>query len=115
MITVPVDEIKDRWPGPFPFDDVYVYKQIEDALTELREHIPDLDALVDSGQIGEESVTKLVAKAVIGALRNSEGFKTESEGDYSYSRFGDGFVWFRDSDIERLLPRKPSATWRWVL
>ena len=113
---VALNDIRDRWPGEFPFDDAYVFTQISDAEAELREHIPDLDSLVASGQIAEASVTKLVAKAVIGALRNPEGLKTESEGDYSYSRSGDGFVWFRQSDIDRLLGRHRAsgAAWRWL-
>ena len=114
-VTVGLEEIKDRWNGQVPFEDAFLSTQIQDAVTELREHIPDLDSLVESGQISQESVNKIVAKAVIGVLRNPEGFKTETDQGYSYGRYGDGFVWFRQSDIDRLRPATPSASWSWVL
>lgn len=103
---VTVEDVKARWLGSASLpDDAVIKAWIADAEAELREHIPNLDALVESGRIARESVVKIVCKAVIGALRNADGFRSESEGDYSYSRFGDGFVWYRQSDIDRLIPR----------
>ena len=90
------------------YDTKVLRKWVGDALTEVHEYIPNLDALVASGQIAIDSVEKLVAKAVIGALRNVDGLKAMSDGDVSLSRFGDGFVWIRQSDIDRLLRRGQS-------
>lgn len=105
-MAVDLKYIKDRWPTePFPYRDSLVQSTITDAMTELREEIPNLDALLATGAVSLESVDKVVGKAVIGALRNIDGFKSESEGDYSYSRYGDGFVWYRKSDIDRLVRR----------
>lgn len=102
MVEVGYDEIVNRYPGDIPYSQVYVETQIADAITELYERIPDLDARVADGRIRQASIVKIVAKAVIGALRNAEGYRQESDGDYSYSRFGDGFVWFSQADIDRL-------------
>lgn len=109
-----VSEIRDRWPGELPYDDAYLHTQVKDALTELREHIPGLDGLVAAGTISQDSIDKIVSKAVIAVLRNPEGLRTESEGNYSLGRYGDGFVWFRQADIDRLLPRRARASWGWV-
>lgn len=115
MVEVDPNEIKDRYPGPLDVPDIFLEKLIKDALTELREYIPNLDVLVESQAISQDSIDKIVSKAVIGAIRNPDGYKSESDGDVSFTRYGDGFVWFRQSDIDRLLGCTPRAAWSWTV
>lgn len=86
-------------------DEVTLQKWIDDATTQVYEYIPNLDALIAAGRVQSASVERLVANSVMGAVRNLDGFKTMSDGDVSFTRFGDGFVWIRQSDIDRLLRR----------
>lgn len=109
-MAISVDFVAERWPDEtFPFRNELVQAVIEEATDELRDKVPNLDAMIASGRLQSDRIDRFVRKAVIGALRNIDGYKTESEGDYSYGKFGDGFVWYRQSDIDSLLGRSQSS------
>lgn len=52
----------------------------------IRRRIPDLDDQVGDGTIEQDLLVKIEADAVLRVLRNPRGFRSEQDGDYSYSR-----------------------------
>lgn len=88
-------------------------KWIEKAETRLRTLLRlrgvSLDELADDPDHAAE-VKNILENAVLGVLRNPEGIRTESEGDYSvgYGLDSSGNVRFPDSDLDLLAP--PAVT-----
>lgn len=53
-------------------------------------------------------VADVVQNAVVRVLRNPEGYRSETEGDYSYTvnpMDSAGSIWFPDADLDVLCPR----------
>lgn len=56
-----------------------------DALLIIYARCPDLDERVDSGEISADVVRMIQANMVVRVLRNPEGIRQETDGDYSYT------------------------------
>lgn len=57
-------------------------------------------------------IKDILENAVLRVLRNPEGLRSESEGDYSYTvnpLDSAGNVWFPAADLDQLCPRAPAV------
>jgi len=59
---------------------------LADTLVLIRSRVGMFDEKVATGAISREAVVMVQCNAVIRVLRNPEGFRSEQEGDYLYSR-----------------------------
>lgn len=56
-----------------------------DALLIIHSRCPDLDERVENGEISADVVRMIQANMVVRVLRNPEGIRQETDGDYSYT------------------------------
>jgi hypothetical protein len=84
---------------------------IDDAEQELIERVANLAARIESGEVSQRRVYRIVCDAVIAVLRNPDGFITRSEtrGPFSFSgtRAADAVatkVTISESDLASLRP-----------
>ncbi|MCU1675340.1 MAG: putative 14 [Frankiales bacterium] len=61
-------------------------KLLTQASAIMRSAAPTLDARIASGTLSADVAEMVAVRMVLRFLRNPEGFKTESDGDYSYTR-----------------------------
>lgn len=52
----------------------------------IRSQVPTIDARLDAGTLDAGIVRMVAARSVIRSMQNPEGYRTESDGDYSYTR-----------------------------
>lgn len=89
------DVAKGHKPAIPDEDKDYVYELIDEAVVELEVVVGDLDrwiaaAKTDALRAKRETKVKTVLKRMVRrVLRNPEGYLSESDGDYSYSRARD--------------------------
>lgn len=102
------EDVRDAWNRPLPeARREYVERKLGEAHRLLRSpsNAPGLDLRVTSGQLDRELVGDIIVRMVIRVLRNPEGYRTESDGDYSYGResgSSSGEVTVTDKDLEDL-------------
>lgn len=58
---------------------------IDAAERTLRSKVPSLDARLAAGRITVDDVNLVVCNMLLRVLRNPSGYRTETEGDYSYA------------------------------
>lgn len=78
---------------------------IADAEAMLRARIPDLDQRVAESETYAQLVRMVIANAVVRVLKNPGGYRTETDGDYSYAidtRAAAGFLTFLDDELSQL-------------
>ena len=55
------------------------------AMLIIRNRIPDLDERLEDGRIDQEVLDMVQANMVVRVLKNPDGYRQESAGDYSYT------------------------------
>jgi Phage protein Gp19/Gp15/Gp42 len=84
-----VDDVRGAWERAIPDPRVpYVQGRLHAAHRLLRSprNAPGLDARVEAGLIDRDLVKDVIVEMVLRVLRNPSGFRSETDGDYSYSR-----------------------------
>jgi hypothetical protein len=81
-----VEDVRKRMKRPLtPEEEALATQLLDDAETRIRVRVRDLDT-----RAADPEYLKLVvlveANAVLRVLRNPEGYRSEADGDYSYSR-----------------------------
>ena len=96
-----VDDIKDRYiGGDLPATDGEIQVLIDDAEDIIRREIPDIEELIDSGEVPENRVRRIVAKMVIRVLRNPDGYRSTN---LTSGPFSQGYTWAGDNPGELTL------------
>jgi hypothetical protein len=112
-----VQDVQDRYEGTAPDGRVQTY--LNDAETMLRVQVAGLAGRAAAGDLDPELVRLVVVTAVLRHLRNPEGYVSESDGDYSYSRgpaaASTGRVTFTADELAMLrAPADRAAGWATV-
>lgn len=106
MVTV--EDLEARWASSEDLTDVerkVASARLQDALDLLRTRIEDLNTRVVADSVYARVVKAVCCDAVIRLLSNPEGFKSETDGNYIYERYGslaDGRLKILDEEWERL-------------
>ena len=96
-----VDDIKDRYiGGDLPATDGEIQVLIDDAEDIIRREIPDIEELIDSGEVPENRVRRIIAKMVIRVLRNPDGYRSTN---LTSGPFSQGYTWAGDNPGELTL------------
>lgn len=96
-----VDDIKDRYiGGDLPATDGEIQVLIDDAEDIIRREVPDIEELIDSGEVPENRVRRIVAKMVIRVLRNPDGYRSTN---LTSGPFSQGYTWAGDNPGELTL------------
>ena len=96
-----VDDIKDRYiGGDLPASDAEIQVLIDDAEDIIRREVPDVEDLIESGEIPENRVRRIVAKMVIRVLRNPDGYRSTN---LTSGPFSQGYTWAGDNPGELTL------------
>lgn len=68
-------------------EEAFAAALLEDLEDDIKTRIPDLDAQVTAvpPTIPEARLVKIEARAVVRVLKNPDGYKQESDGDYAYT------------------------------
>ncbi|MBO0830325.1 MAG: hypothetical protein J2P24_21330 [Streptosporangiales bacterium] len=86
MAYATVDDVAVRLGRPLTDDErAMVAALLGDVEALIKARIPDLDAQVTAGTIARDVVVMVEANAVLRVLRNPGGYRSESDGDYSYT------------------------------
>lgn len=94
-MTASVQQVKDLLPEGTELTDEQIQALITQAETYLKARVPDLNRRLACGQVTQETVDFIEASMVVRVARNPDGFRAETEGDYSYqldSRAAAGFL-----------------------
>ncbi|MEU1526931.1 Gp19/Gp15/Gp42 family protein [Nocardia rhamnosiphila] len=67
-----------------PDETTLVTTRLDDAERMIRRRIPDLSEQITAGSIDVEDVKQVEAEAVLRVVRNPEGYRQETDGNYSY-------------------------------
>jgi hypothetical protein len=101
-----VDDVRGAWERPIADSRVvYVQGRLNAAHRLLHGKAPGLDARVASGMPDRDLVKDVIVEMVLRVLRNPSGFRSETDGDYSYSRdtqVASGRLVVTDEDLETL-------------
>jgi hypothetical protein len=108
-----VEDVQKRFDRPMTLEEEALATQLlDDAETRIRVRVRDLDA-----RVADPEYLKLVvlveANAVLRVLRNPEGYRSEADGDYSYSRLlavASGLLEILDADWLLLGVRRGAFT-----
>jgi hypothetical protein len=80
------DDVATRWGRELSGEETnLVSVRLEDVERMIRRRIPDLEDQVASGQINVEDVVQVESDSVLRLARNPEGYKSETDGDYTYT------------------------------
>lgn len=86
MAYATADDVAVRWARELNAEETaLVNVRLEDAERMIRRRIPDLDSKVQAGAINAEDVVQVESDAVLRLARNPEGYKSETDGDYTYT------------------------------
>jgi hypothetical protein len=78
-------DVAVRWARtPTVEETALIDVKLADVHRMIRRRIPDLDALVLSGEIDRDDVVRVESDTVLRFLRNPEGFVSETDGNYTY-------------------------------
>ena len=79
------EDVAVRWGRSLsPEEAALVETRLEDVERMIRRRIPELDALVQYGEINVEAVIQVESDAVLRLARNPEGYYSETDGNYTY-------------------------------
>ncbi|SDJ74558.1 Gp19/Gp15/Gp42 family protein [Streptomyces indicus] len=94
-MTATVEQVKALLPEGTDLGDPQIQALITQAETYLYARVPDLDRRIACGQVTQATVDFIEASMVARVARNPDGYRAETEGDYSYqldSRAAAGFL-----------------------
>lgn len=96
-----VGDVKDRYiGGDLPASDAEIQVLVDDAEDIIRREVPDVEDLIESGEIPENRVRRIVAKMVIRVLRNPDGYRSTN---LTSGPFSQGYTWAGDNPGELTL------------
>lgn len=98
--------------GDGHFEELPSQGEIDRTVRKLLARRRPLPGWLASGQVQREDVLDVVVAAVDRVLANPEGFRSESEGTYSYQVnpvVASGYIWFTDEDLSQVTPSAPSV------
>lgn len=85
MAYAVTSDVTKRWAHePSSEEATLIDTRLEDVERMIKRRIPDLDAKVVSGDIVKDDLIQVEADAVLRLVRNPEGYRSESDGDYTY-------------------------------
>lgn len=101
-----VEDVREASDRPIPDSRVpYVQGRLNAAHRRLRSKALGLDDRVDSDVLDPLLVKDVIVEMVLRVLRNPRGYRSETDGDYSYSRdtqVASGRLTVTDDDLEAL-------------
>jgi len=114
MAVATVDDVQDRFDRPLSEDERRLAEVLlGDVEAMIRARIRDLDARVAADSNYRALVVKIEAAAVLRVLRNPEGYRQETEGNYGYSlsaAVASGHLFVMDSEWAELGARGGAFT-----
>src|SRR5690606_8205532 len=106
MAVATVDDVQERVDRPLSEDERRLAEVLlGDVEAMIRARIRDLDARVAADSNYRALVVKIEAAAVLRVLRNPEGYRQETEGNYGYSlsaAVASGHLFVMDSEWAEL-------------
>lgn len=114
MAYATVPNVQARFTRPLTLEEEQMAQTLlDDVEARLRARIPDLDERVDADANYLALVVQVEANAVLRVLRNPEGYRQETEGNYSYSlsaAVASGHLFVMDSEWDLLGARRGAFT-----
>ncbi|WP_159794463.1 Gp19/Gp15/Gp42 family protein [Puerhibacterium puerhi] len=97
-------ELRDRAEGDVlaGYSDAYLMTKIGDAVAFIDDMVPAAKRRLQSGQLSQRTYIKTVCDVVLRVLRDPEGYRSESDGTYSYTRsatVASGDMWLTNNDL----------------
>ncbi len=87
MAHATVEDVRERFTRALTVDEERLAATLlGDAEALLRRRVRDLDGRASADQDYRRLVVMVEAESVLRVLRNPEGYRSESDGDYSYIR-----------------------------
>lgn len=116
MTYADVDDVAARLGRPITDADErrQVQAWLDDVELIIRAAIPDLDALVEAGEIDAQALAMVEANAVVRKVRNPDGKMQERIDDYSYGYSQDaarGDLYLTDDEWALILPHGSRGAW----
>lgn len=86
MAIATVADVEARYNHELTDDERRVVEtRLEDAERIIRTRVPDLDERISTGALSSDVVAMVEADTVLRLIRNPEGVRQETDGNYSYS------------------------------
>nr|WSZ97270.1 phage Gp19/Gp15/Gp42 family protein [Streptomyces sp. NBC_00857] len=104
-MTATVEQVEALLPEGTELGDGQIQALITQAETYLYGRVPDLDTRLARGQVTQATVDFIEASMVARVARNPDGYRAETEGDYSYqldSRAAAGFLTLLPDELTML-------------
>lgn len=80
-----VADVERRWNQTVTSSSLdHVETLIDDAETVVQAYVPDLAERITAGKLTTAAVVHVVSAMVLRVLRNPQGYRSETAGDYSY-------------------------------
>jgi hypothetical protein len=100
-------DLEASYEGELDLDnlDEWYQEKIDEAVRLLIRKVPTVVARMAAGSIDPDFVKDKVVGAVLRVLRDPEGIKSESEGNYSYDRnpiVASGNIWYTKDELADL-------------
>ena len=99
-----ITDVENRWRPLTDEETVVASTRLDDASELVRTLIPGIDDAITAGTVSESLVAAQVAAMVIRVLRNPNGVRQESIGDYSYTLADDDRMFMTADELESLSP-----------
>lgn len=101
--SVSPSDIEARW-RPLTSDELTIATTlIDDATLIVDSRLPGLAAAVTAETVSADLVVAVIARMVIAALQNPNGYESETIGAYTYRRNRDGSSWLAEYDYDLLV------------
>ncbi|WP_439377830.1 Gp19/Gp15/Gp42 family protein [Amycolatopsis lexingtonensis] len=86
MAYATAQDVANRFIRPLDTDEQRVVNtRLDDSERMLRRRVPDLDEQIAAGTIDQADVVMIEADMVLRLIRNPDGYKSETDGNYSYT------------------------------
>lgn len=99
---VTVQDVQDRYDGTLP---VTVQATLEDAEAIIMATVPQTARRLATGRLAWQVFLHVVCDMVLRVVRNPDGFNSEGDGSYNFSRnaaVASGNLWLTANDMELL-------------
>jgi len=79
-------QVLTGYEGTFSGDAAWLHSKIDEAALILRGRLGDLDAWIGTDSYRRDALTVVIGRMVRRVMRNPQGLRSETAGDYSYTR-----------------------------
>jgi len=114
MALAEVEDVQARLNRPLTTEEEQIAQTLlDDVEARLRVRLPDLDDRVAADPNYHALVVQVEANAVLRVIRNPDGYRQETEGNYSYSKsaaVASGHLFVMDSEWDLLGARQGAFT-----